>query len=394
MIRGSGAAPSYLSGVGSGLVYAAVGLVWAWYAASRVASARAGRRTDQESSARARVIRRAVETDSLDGADETAVGTVEVSTVVRAAATSVPATTEGPTGRRSRLGRRRTSVPPGSGVDDAFGASTDGAVPVQAVPAGAFTASPAPMPRTISRAARRAAVRRRRVVLALLVAASLGLGASAALGYLPIWAAAPAPLLCLGFVVAGARAVRRSTRSAVAPVHAVVAAEADDPSWAGVPFVDVVADWCRTVPGHAPETAEVEAPGAAAADGVAERFEAARLRSASTPAVEAAGSRAGSWRAVPVPLPTYVTAPRIARTVKTIDLGSTGAWTSGRSAPSPLALPVAGTGLARGATQVGAEDVEQASIDVGAVPDGAAAGSGADADENTEAIDFPRAATA
>lgn len=228
--------------------------------------------------------------------------------------------------------------------------------------------------------------------------ASLGLGASAALGYLPTWAAAPAPLLCSVYLVAGARASRRCTRASLAPVQAVAAAEADDPSWAGVPFVDVVADWCRTVPGHARETAEVEAPAAAAAEGDAERFEAARLRSASTPAVLDAGSRAGSWRAVPVPLPTYVTAPRVARTVKTIDLGSTGAWTSGRSAPSPLALPVAGTDLGAGPPQLSNDPVEPVPADVRAVPGGAvaaaAAGSGTDVDENTEAIDLPHAATA
>jgi len=36
------------------------------------------------------------------------------------------------------------------------------------------------------------------------------------------------------------------------------------------------------------------------------------------------------WAPVPVPLPTYVTAPKATRNVRTIDLGADGAWTSGR----------------------------------------------------------------
>lgn len=36
------------------------------------------------------------------------------------------------------------------------------------------------------------------------------------------------------------------------------------------------------------------------------------------------------WEPVPVPLPTYVTAPRARRVIRTIDLATPGAWTSGR----------------------------------------------------------------
>ena len=53
----------------------------------------------------------------------------------------------------------------------------------------------------------------------------------------------------------------------------------------------------------------------------------------------------GLWDPVPVTLPTYVTAPPAARrTVRTIDLDSTGGWTSGRSE--------ADTALAREAEEV------------------------------------------
>jgi hypothetical protein len=40
----------------------------------------------------------------------------------------------------------------------------------------------------------------------------------------------------------------------------------------------------------------------------------------------------GSWDPVDVPLPTYVSKPAAARSVRTIDLDSTGVWSSGRSA--------------------------------------------------------------
>ncbi len=43
------------------------------------------------------------------------------------------------------------------------------------------------------------------------------------------------------------------------------------------------------------------------------------------------------WEPVPVPLPTYVTAPRAQRVIRTIDLATPGAWTSGRLAAQPRA---------------------------------------------------------
>ena len=38
------------------------------------------------------------------------------------------------------------------------------------------------------------------------------------------------------------------------------------------------------------------------------------------------------WDPLPVTLPTYVTKPKARRTVRTIDLGEPGTWTSGRTA--------------------------------------------------------------
>jgi hypothetical protein len=50
------------------------------------------------------------------------------------------------------------------------------------------------------------------------------------------------------------------------------------------------------------------------------------------PAVtDAAPDDPDSWDPVPVTLPTYVSKPVASRSVRTIDLDSTGVWTSGRS---------------------------------------------------------------
>jgi hypothetical protein len=46
---------------------------------------------------------------------------------------------------------------------------------------------------------------------------------------------------------------------------------------------------------------------------------------------EVAQAEPGSWDPVPVTLPTYVDKPVATRSVRTIDLDSTGVWTSGRS---------------------------------------------------------------
>jgi hypothetical protein len=41
-----------------------------------------------------------------------------------------------------------------------------------------------------------------------------------------------------------------------------------------------------------------------------------------------------AWQPVPVPLPTYVTAPKAPRSVRTIDLTKPGAYSAGRQAPA------------------------------------------------------------
>jgi hypothetical protein len=295
--------PSYVARVGSGLVYAAVGLVWVWYIGTRVQHVREDRRTAAEvSGAPSRVVRRASGPANAVTADDPS-SVASVRTVVDPVAAA----------------RRR--------------------------------------------AARRAMVRRRRTVLAVLSGLAVAVGVITALGLLPVWAAAPAPLLALGYLAAGSG--RRRGR---APAHRQFADGAprvvDDPSWAGVPYVDVVADWCRVVATPSLQGArrmsgdshDSHDPGDSDDSGDA-RSPAVATGPASAGAARIAAPAPGSWRPVPVPLPTYVTAPRVARTVSTIDLESTGAWTSGRAAPPPLALsvgPAVGESVQTGPDEVGA----------------------------------------
>jgi len=290
--------PSYVARVGSGLVYAAVGLVWVWYIGTRVQHVREDRRTAAEvSGAPSRVVRRASGPANTVTADDP-----------------------------SSVASIRTVVDPVAAAR--------------------------------RRAARRAMVRRRRTVLAVLSGLAVAVGVITALGLLPVWAAAPAPLLALGYLAAGSgrrrgRAPARRQSAGGAP--RVV----DDPSWAGVPYVDVVADWCRVV-------ATPSLQGARRMSGYPHDSGDARSPAVAAGPASAGGARIeapapapapGSWRAVPVPLPTYVTAPRVARTVSTIDLESTGAWTSGRAAPPPLALsvgPAVGESVQTGPDEAGA----------------------------------------
>ncbi len=62
-----------------------------------------------------------------------------------------------------------------------------------------------------------------------------------------------------------------------------------------------------------------------------------------------------SWDPVPVPLPTYVTAPVAPRATPSVDLGASDAWSSARSSTAESAAPVPGV------TEAGAEpDPEEA----------------------------------
>ncbi|WP_183095675.1 divisome protein SepX/GlpR [Nocardioides stalactiti] len=197
------------------------------------------------------------------------------------------------------------------------------AAPAAPADAPAEPAARAPLSRAQVRArklaAARAAERRRRVLGTILVLnlVVVGLAAAGVVGW--AWVAAPAALL-VAWLVACRLMVRkeRAVRAAVtAPVRKRRTTLADQ-----VLAEEDLGDNTEEIPAIRVE----DEPPSAQADG---------------------------WDPVPVTLPTYVAKAAAGRTVRTIDLDSTGVWSSGRNA--------ADSALAREADQQRADQVEAAS---------------------------------
>jgi hypothetical protein len=210
-----------------------------------------------------------------------------------------------------------------------------------AVPDGAYEP---PTPASL------AARRRRRVGLIMLALAAV-VGGLVALHRVPIWAPAVPVVLLLAFLLrarvaahrvrdreladrrARAAESRRLRHEQVARTmdRAPVAARAAEPVArpSRLPaFVDPAIVGRSTEIRRAP----VAAPAAAAEVALAP----------ADPAFYDAVA-AAAWDPVPVPLPTYVSAPKAPRSVRIVDLTKPGAWTSGRL---PHAEPVADDGEA------------------------------------------------
>jgi hypothetical protein len=152
------------------------------------------------------------------------------------------------------------------------------------------------------RTAARAATRRRRRVLSVLLLGLIVVVALSATGRL-VWAsvAIPAALL-VAWLVACRLMVRRER------------------------------DWQPVTRTEAEQDAEAVSHVAATGTHAAVSADAADAKADAPPA------RPGMWDPVPVTLPTYVSKPAARRSVRTIDLDSTGVWTSGRTeADSALA---------------------------------------------------------
>lgn len=220
--------------------------------------------------------------------------------------------------RREPVGRReaRLVVTPGR-------TASVPTVSTKASTRAAHQPASAPLPETplsVRRAAAQKAARRRRRVLGLVLLANAvvaGLAVARVVAW--PWVAVPATLLVAWLVacrlmVKGERAAARRTRVGAAvvttvPVTPTASADVSEP-----PSPEV---------GHAePEVSPV------AAGLVAEHLE-----EPPSEVVPAAVIREpGSWDMVPTTLPTYVSKPAATRrTVQTIDLESTGVWSSGRS---------------------------------------------------------------
>ncbi len=180
-------------------------------------------------------------------------------------------------------------------------------------------AAPAPATPLLERASARRAARRRRHVLAALVLANVVvvvLAAASVIGW--AWVTAPVALL-VAWLVACRVSVRserrrRAVRSAI-EIGLPPRIEEDDE-------VDLTGELPPVAPRHhtpaAPDPATQ--PGEASPAG-------------EPPAVVTGESAVvGGWDMVPTTLPTYVTKPAAQRrTVSTIDLDSTGVWSSGRN---------------------------------------------------------------
>ena len=157
-------------------------------------------------------------------------------------------------------------------------------------------------------ATRRATARRRNVLGILLLgnAVVAGLAAAGILGW--VWQAIPAGLVVVWLVLC--RVMVRSERAALAPAPTMPLTSAPDAE-------------------EAPE-----APASYAVERNHQGFDEVTA-GADTATLPAVAPDEQLWDPLPVTLPTYVTKPAaVSRSVRTIDLGEPGAWTSGRTEES------------------------------------------------------------
>jgi hypothetical protein len=159
------------------------------------------------------------------------------------------------------------------------------------------------------RAAARAAARRRRRVLGALLLLVVAAVAAVVLAAAPWWTVVAAGGLTVAYLVLCRTQVKQEGRVLRVPAAAPAPA----------PVLDEPAAQERD---HEVEIDLVSDEGAEDTLGIS--F--AALQEA------AAAPTAGSlWDPLPVTLPTYVTKPKASRTVRTIDLGAPGTWSSGRT---------------------------------------------------------------
>lgn len=218
--------------------------------------------------------------------------------------------------RRDAVSGSATALVAGtaSAAEEAEAAETAEAARVEALRVQALRVGAARVvePRRERAAARRAADRRRRVfnvlLLAIIVVAGLGIGGVIALA----WVAAPVALmggwlvLCRLMVTRERAARTRRRRTTLGEMYL-------DDETGSVPTLaddNLARD----------DTDEIPVVAAALLD------------------ESTVQSAVGGWAPVDVPLPTYVAKAQAGRTVRTIDLDSTGVWSSGRNeADSQLA---------------------------------------------------------
>jgi hypothetical protein len=173
-----------------------------------------------------------------------------------------------------------------------------------------------PSPATERASARRAAKRRRNVLALVLLANAVVIGLAAASVIMWPWVAAPAAVL-VAWLVACRVSVRLERRQRAARAAIEI----------GLP--PLIEDEPGDLTGELPVTPpQPRVPAAPVAPEPSESSPAADLPAVVTGEVPVVGG----WDMVPTTLPTYVSKPAAARrTVSTIDLDSTGVWSSGRN---------------------------------------------------------------
>ena len=172
-------------------------------------------------------------------------------------------------------------------------------------------------PKISSRAAKLAAARRRRTLLTLLALAVVVSGL-AGFAILPMYAVAGPVVLIIAWLVACRMQVRSELGLGRAAQQAVL--DTEDTITVSGQFEDI--DPGRK---HTMENVPLEAN--ALDDQIV----------IAVPSASTTGE--ALWDPLPVTLPTYVTKPRAGRTVRTIDFGAAGAWTSGHIEGEDVELP-------------------------------------------------------
>lgn len=178
------------------------------------------------------------------------------------------------------------------------------------------------------RTAGKVAARRRRRILIGLLLLVVTTAVAAYLGHLPRWSPAVPGCLTLMFLLLCRTQVRRqgSRRSripAARPRPQVAASERVERAPQPIVVDRDPSGESSVVPASLPQP-EVLADRYVEPEPVQHQAEPAGM------AMHAPDTGA-LWDPVPVTLPTYVTKPKARRTVRTIDLGAAGAWTSGRT---------------------------------------------------------------
>jgi hypothetical protein len=196
-----------------------------------------------------------------------------------------------------------------------------------------------PPVRTLDRpAARLAARRRRRTLLTLLTATVLVGGLAAASVIAMVWVAAPVMLVVAWLVacrvqVRAERGIARvkapkTPKAPKVPKQAKAEKKKAASTAADEEQTIVVSGQFEDInPGRKHEMEDLPLEANALDDQIV----------IAVPSVSTTGE--ALWDPLPVTLPTYVTKPRAGRTVRTIDFGAAGAWTSGHIEGEDVELP-------------------------------------------------------